>query len=81
MIEKIITVKTKNGTTYTQTIKVYDTCEEYYSKSTVQDLKRKIRRIEQFLDDLTYIEDHTMEDDGLDEYRELAEIMRMTDEF
>lgn len=81
MIEKIITVKTKNGTIYTQTIKVYDTCEEYYSKSTAQDLKRKIRRIEQFLDDLSYIEDHTMEDDGLDEYRELAEIMRMTDEF
>lgn len=82
MIEKSTTVKMKNGTIYTTTVKVYDTCEEYYSKGTLQSMKRKVRRIERFLDDLSYIEDHMDDDQSyMDKYREMAEMMKMVDEF
>ena len=76
------TVKMKNGITYTTTVEVYDTCEEYYSRNKDQFDKRKIKRIERFLDDLTYIQDHTVDDyDYMKKYREIAEIMKMADEF
>lgn len=82
MIKKTTIVKNKNGTVYTQTVTVYDTCEEYYSKGTAQDLKRKVRRIERFLDDLSYIEDHICSDcDCISKYRQMAETIRMEDEF
>ena len=38
------TVKMKNGITYTTTVEVYDTCEEYYSRNKDQFDKRKIKR-------------------------------------
>ena len=76
------TVKMKNGITYTATVEVYHTREEYYSRNKDQFDQRKIRRIERFLDDLAYLQDHTVDDyDYMKEYREIAEIMKMADEF
>ena len=81
MVKKTITVKTKDGITYTKEITVCDTCEDYYSTGSDQSIKRKIRKIERFLDDMSYIKEHADDSACLDEYRQLAEVMRMTDEF